>query len=95
MNKGLQASALAMLIMFTATEFVYAASISTRVRIVEGKAAQNAKTIKYLQSTQAQQISELSQKLHGIKDLESKIDFLMQEREKKVKHPEDKRYSYP
>lgn len=94
MNPKIKQTALAVLIMFSAQEFVYAASISTRVRILENKVATNAKIVKQLRTAQDEKLQLVDNKLRSIKTLESKIDLLMKEREKSHTG-EDKRYSYP
>ena len=94
MNPKIKQAALAVLIMFTAQEFVYAASISTRVRILENKVASHAKEVKQLKTAQDEKLKLVDSKLHSIKALESKLDLLMKERDK-ARGGEDKRYSYP
>ncbi|MDG4812919.1 hypothetical protein P8629_07850 [Hydrogenovibrio sp. 3SP14C1] len=88
-----------MLMLFTFQTIAEAASISTRVRILEGKVYKQSKLIKQ----QARQNRSNSQELkNGLKDIEQlklEVKNFMSEQEaatqKKQKTSKDKRYSFP
>ena len=87
-----------MLMLFTFQTIAEAASISTRVRILEGKVYKQSKLIKQ----QARQNRSYSQELkNGLKDIEHQkleVKNYMSQQEttkKKQKTSKDKRYSFP
>lgn len=87
-----------MLMLFTFQTIAEAASISTRVRILEGKVYKQSKLIKQ----QARQNKSYSQELKsGLKDIEQlKLEvknFMRKQQatQKKQKTSKDKRYSFP
>jgi len=87
-----------MLMLFTFQTIAEAASISTRVRILEGKVYKQSKLIKQ----QARQNKSYSQELKdGLKDIEQlklEVKNFMRKQEitkKKQKTSKDKRYSFP
>lgn len=88
----------AMLMMFTIQSIAEAASISTRVRILESKVYKQSKLIKQ----QARQNRSYSQELrNGLKDIEqlkSEVKSFIKQQEMKKKEQKtskDKRYSFP
>lgn len=87
-----------MVAMFTFQTIAEAASISTRVRILEGKVYKQSKLIKQ----QARQNRSYSQDLkNGLKDIEQlklEVKNFMRQQEtnkKKQKTSKDNRYSFP
>ncbi|MBD3611739.1 MAG: hypothetical protein HUJ13_04910 [Hydrogenovibrio crunogenus] len=87
-----------MVAMFTFQTIAEAASISTRVRILEGKVYKQSKLIKQ----QARQNRSYSQDLkNGLKDIEQlklEVKNFMKQQEtnkKKQKTSKDNRYSFP
>lgn len=85
------------LALFGLQEIAYAASISTRVRILESKVAKQDRVMKSLQSNYQSQAKEVKSELSKIRALENKVDQLIkaQEGKNKRKHLTDKRYAYP
>jgi len=73
-----------------------AASISTRVRVLEGKVAKQNKMIKNsLKSLQSRE-TKIEKNLIKIKELESKVDRVLYKKGKKNRlERADKRYAFP
>lgn len=79
-----------------------AASISTRVRILEGKIAKQERTVKQVAQSSEEQQQRFSQEMNKVHQLERKVKILdkkltdqFEEKEKAIKGQEDKRYAYP
>lgn len=81
--------------LFTLQSVAEAASISTRVRILESKMYKQGKLIKkQTQETQRQNV-KLDKGLKEIQELKAQVETFMKEAEKKKKNKQDKRYAYP
>ncbi len=82
--------------LFVLQSIAEAASISTRVRILEGKVAKHDKVIKQsLKSIQSKE-RQTEQTLAKIQALEKKVDRLLKKNtQKKRFEPADKRYAFP
>lgn len=82
---------------FTWVSVAEAASISTRVRILESKVAKHDKAMD--EAMQSQQVSEanVNKSLAKMKSLEKKMNKLLDEKSKsnKVQQRSDKRYAFP
>lgn len=82
---------------FTWQSVADAASISTRVRILESKVAKHDKVMK--DAIQSQQMSEvtINKSLAKMKALEKKINKMLDEKnkDKKSQNTHDKRYAFP
>jgi len=76
---------------------VLAASISTRVRVLESKVATQSKSVKQLKSDYQTQTKMVKTELSKIQSLEAKLDQLIESRVNKSKQEvlEDKRYAFP
>jgi len=74
-----------------------AASISTRVRVLESKLVKQDKLIKNSLKSQKSRDSKVDASLAKVVALEKKMDKLLKASDKKKKHLEraDKRYSFP
>ncbi|CAN8140313.1 hypothetical protein J3998_12305 [Thiomicrorhabdus sp. 6S2-11] len=79
-----------------------AASISTRVRILEGKVAQQERTVKQVsQSSEAQQqrfdqgMNKVQQLERKVKTLDKKFTDQFEQKHKQASSGQDKRYAYP
>lgn len=73
-----------------------AASMSTRVRILESKVAKQDRIIKQSSKLQKMQSSKVNDSLAQIKTLEKKVDKLLKSSEVAKKTPvSDKRYAFP
>jgi len=86
------------LALFGMQEAAYAASISTRVRVLEAKVVKQDKEMKSLRSEVAQQGHHMQSELSKIQVLENKLDELVRLQkavQHKGTHSADKRYSYP
>lgn len=82
---------------FSLQSVAEAASISTRVRILESKVAKHDKAMKDAIKSQKGSEAQVAKSLAKVKALEKKVDKLIKEKEqrKKPKHMEDKRYAFP
>ena len=82
---------------FTWQSVAYAASISTRVRILESKVAKHDKAMK--DAIQSQNKSEIyvNKSLKKVQALEKKMDKLIEEKSKNKRAQQgyDKRYAFP
>lgn len=74
---------------------VMAASISTRVRVLETKVAKQDKDMKTLQADYQSQSGMVKNELSKIRALESKLDELIKMQHKKTEPLVDKRYAFP
>lgn len=76
---------------------VMAASISTRVRVLEGKVAKQDKVMQSLQQDYASQSTQVNAELSKIRALENKVDQLIkaQDSQKTQQGASDKRYAFP
>jgi len=88
-----------LLLAFTLQSTAYAASISTRVRILEGKVYKQSKLLEQ-QSSQTQSYSkELKRGLQELEILKREVESLKQKQQKEVKKKSDqegvKSYSFP
>ena len=74
-----------------------AASISTRVRILESKVAKHDKQIKSSARSQQESEARVAKSLSKVKAIERKLNKMMQEQEEKknAKPLTDKRYAFP
>ncbi|MDX1351436.1 MAG: hypothetical protein R3254_00390 [Thiomicrorhabdus sp.] len=73
-----------------------AASISTRVRILESKVAKHEKTMKASQQSQQESAQKVDKGLAKIQALEKKISKLLKDEESgKDVERADKRYAFP
>jgi len=87
----------AVLSMFMWQGIADAASISTRVRILESKVAKQNKVIKNSSESQKDSAIKVDRGLAKIRALEKKLSKLMSEDKSHSKNAErsDKRYAYP
>jgi len=73
-----------------------AASISTRVRILESKVAKQDKQIRSSTKSQQESLAKVDKSLTKMKALEKKIDnILKKEKKAKAAPTTDKRYAFP
>ncbi|BBP43989.1 hypothetical protein [Thiosulfativibrio zosterae] len=79
-----------------------AASISTRVRILENKVAKQDNIIKQQSSAQKKSLTEMSDGLKQVEELKQQVELLVKQQAKQMKAaknpempPTDKRYAYP
>lgn len=72
-----------------------AASISTRVRILESKVSKQNKVLRNHARESQQQNAKLDQGLKEVRELKVQVEKFMKEAEKKKKGQDDKRYAYP
>ena len=79
-----------------------AASISTRVRILENKVAKQDNIIKQQSSAQKKSMTEMSDGLKQVEELKQQVELLVKQQAKQMKAaknpeapPTDKRYAYP
>ncbi|MDG6773385.1 hypothetical protein QCB45_03495 [Thiomicrorhabdus sp. ZW0627] len=81
---------------FTWMEVAQAASISTRVRILEGKVSKHDKKIKSEAAARQVYEKKVDGKLGVVDDLEKKVKKIMSEMHAdKASKGDDKRYTYP
>ncbi|BBP45498.1 hypothetical protein THMIRHAS_08710 [Thiosulfatimonas sediminis] len=101
-KRTIQSAVLVVLLMVEGTAL--AASISTRVRILEGKVASQERTVKQVSETNAAQKEQFEQGMNKVHQLERKVQLLdkkfseqFDEKAKTnaVKSGGDKRYAYP
>lgn len=81
--------------MFTLQGIAEAASISTRVRILESKVNKQNKLIKKQTQETKRQNAKLDKGLRDVQELKAQVEKFMRDAEKKNKNKEDKRYAYP
>lgn len=72
-----------------------AASISSRVRVLESKVYKQDKKIRAATQAQQQGIAKADKSLSKVQSLERKLNALIKEQKKEVKPPKDKRYAFP
>lgn len=74
-----------------------AASISTRVRILESKVAKHDKQVKASTKSQKESEARIEKSLAKVKALEKKINKLLKDKDNKKKQNSlsDKRYAFP
>ena len=79
-----------------------AASISTRVRILEGKVAQQERTVKQVSKSSETQQQRFDQGMNKVQQLERKVKTLdkkftdqFEQKQKQASNGQDKRYAYP
>lgn len=86
----------ALLALFAWGEVAQAASISTRVRVLEGKVSKQDRQIKAESAARKAYENRVNQKLSSVDDLQIQVEKIVKqmEAEKKGKG-EDKRYMFP
>lgn len=82
-------------IAFFGLQQVLAASISTRVRVLESKVAKQDRVVKSLRSDYSNQSTLVKSELSKIRALEDKVDALIKTKKSGPKVVEDKRYAFP
>lgn len=81
--------------LFTLQGVAEAASISTRVRILESKVNKQNKLIKKQTQETKKQNAKLDKGLRDVNELKAQVEKFMRDAEKKDKTKEDKRYAFP
>lgn len=84
-----------LIFMFAWTEVAYAASISTRVRILESKVSKFDHKIRAESAARQAYEKKVNQKLSTVDDLEVKVRQIVKSMDKKKKGKQDKRYAFP
>jgi len=74
---------------------VLAASISTRVRVLESKVAKQDRVVKSLKSDYQAQSSLVKNELSKVHALEAKLDQLLKQQKGNKQEKTDKRYAFP
>jgi hypothetical protein len=95
MMNSLKVAVFVVLGLFTLQGIAEAASVSTRVRILESKVNKQNKLIKQQTRATQQQNVKLDKGLKDVEDLKAQVEKFMRDAEKKNKSKEDKRYAYP
>lgn len=72
-----------------------AASISSRVRVLESKVYKQDKKIKEAYSSQKQSEAKANKSLSKVQALEKKLNAMLEEQKKEQKPKTDKRYAFP
>jgi len=98
--KKIHIAIIALIAVFGLQSVAYSASISTRVRILEGKVAKQAKLIKKQTVTNRRSQADLKTGIKEVQDLKKQLELFMKqqaanEHKKRAKGLVDKRYSYP
>lgn len=99
--KKIHLAIIALIVVFGFQSVAYSASISTRVRILEGKVAKQAKLIKKQKAANIKSEKDLKTGLKDVQELKTQVEAFMKkqlakERQKnKKKNSVDKRYAYP
>ena len=85
-----------LIVLFTWVGIAEAASISTRVRILEGKVSKfDSKTVTERKARQALE-AKVDEKFSSVDDLKLQVEKIVKQMDQKKKGPlEDKRYAFP
>lgn len=97
-----QLSAVALIVMMLWYSVASAASISTRVRVLETKVAKQDHVIKQQSVSQNKSLNEMTEGLKQVEDLKKQVELLVRQQSKQLKSAQkpdrplvDKRYAYP
>lgn len=97
-----QLSAVALIVVMLWYSVASAASISTRVRVLETKVAKQDRVIKQQSVSQNKSLNEMTEGLKQVEDLKKQVELLVRQQSKQLKSAQtpdrplvDKRYAYP